>query len=144
MRDPALLFALLAGVAAATYTVFVKLASTSIHPVMGAIVVTLSALVVNVGMVLVLRARGQEILVTLEGAALLVVAGIAAAAIDVFSLLAYGRGLKVSSSLVITGAYTALVLLVGILALKEPLSWTKLLALLLIATGIVLLQRQGV
>ena len=75
--------------------------------------------------------------------ALLVVVGVAAASADLFTLSAYAGGLRVTSSLVIGGTATGLVLLVGFLLLREPFSWSKLLAIGLIATGIFLLQREG-
>ena len=48
-----------------------------------------------------------------------------------------------TSSLVIGGTSTALVLFVGFVALREPLTGVRALAILLIAVGIFLLQSQG-
>ena len=45
----AVLFAILAGVSAATWTVCLKLASTKITPALGALVITAGALVINGG-----------------------------------------------------------------------------------------------
>jgi hypothetical protein len=73
----------------------------------------------------------------------LVVAGIAAAGVDIFALLAYERGLRVTSSLIMGGTSTTLVLLVGFVALQEPLTGVRALAIVLIAVGIFLLQAQG-
>ena len=75
--------------------------------------------------------------------AILAAGGIAAAGVDLFGLLAYERGLRVTSSFIIGGTSAALVLLVGFVVLREPLTWTRLLAIVLIATGILLLQSQG-
>ena len=69
--------------------------------------------------------------------------GSLAGGVDIFGLLAYERGLWVTLSLIIGGTSTALVLLVGFLALHEPLTGVRVLAILLIATGIFLLQTQG-
>jgi drug/metabolite transporter (DMT)-like permease len=74
---------------------------------------------------------------------LLAMAGIAAAGVDIFSLLAYERGLRVTSSFIIGGTATVLVLLVGFLALREPVTWIRLLAIVLITTGVLLFQAQG-
>jgi uncharacterized membrane protein len=73
----------------------------------------------------------------------LVLAGVAAAGVDLFALLAYERGLRPTSSLIVGGTSAALVLLVGFLALQEPLTWVRLVAVVLIAAGVVLLQAQG-
>ncbi len=58
--------------------------------------------------------------------------------------MAYARGFRVSSSPVTTGTYLALVLLVGVLILREPLGGLRLLAIGLIAAGIGRLQATGV
>jgi drug/metabolite transporter (DMT)-like permease len=46
----------------------------------------------------------------------------------------------VTSSFMISGTSTGLVLLVGFLVPREPFTWTKLLAVGLIATGVFLLR----
>ncbi|MBI2468060.1 MAG: hypothetical protein HYV62_09625 [Candidatus Rokubacteria bacterium] len=144
MPDPAFGFAVLVGVSAATYSTFLKLGSGAITPALGALIVTGAAGVVNLVVLLGMRAQGQPILFTPRAAAFMVVCGIAAAGIDLFGLLAYGQGLKLSSSLLITGVSTSLVLLVGFLALGEPFTWTRLVAIALIAAGILLLHAQGI
>jgi drug/metabolite transporter (DMT)-like permease len=139
----ALTFALLAGVAMATYTVFSRLASPGIHPALGAAVITGVALLVNGVVVGSLWAAGRPIAASGRSVALLVVVGVAAACADLFVLSAYARGLPVTSSFVIGGTTTVLVLIVGFGLMREPFSWIKLMAIGLIASGIVLLQREG-
>jgi uncharacterized membrane protein len=139
----ALLFALLSGVSAATWTVCLKLGSTKINAALGAMVITAVAFVVNSATMLTMRAQGHEIALRRDAFWLLAIAGVAAAGVDVFALLAYERGLRMTSSLIISGASTALVLLVGFVALQEPLTGVRALAIALIAVGIFLLQSQG-
>jgi drug/metabolite transporter (DMT)-like permease len=139
----AVTFALLAGVSMAAYTVFSRLASPGIHPALGAAVITAVALVVNGVVTASLWATGTPIAVSARSVALLAVVGVAAACADLFVLSAYARGLRVTSSFIIGGTSTVLLLLVGFLLLREPFSWTKLMAIGLIASGIVLLQREG-
>jgi drug/metabolite transporter (DMT)-like permease len=143
MSESALVFALLTGASAAAYSVFQKLAAGSINPALGAMVVAATAFLVNLMVLLGMKAQGQAVLFTPAGLWLLVGAGMAAGGIDLFGLFAYARGLQVTSSLVITGAQTALVLLVGFLVLNEPFNWLRLLAIGLIAAGVLLLQRAG-
>ena len=138
-----ILFALLAGVAAATYTIFLRLASGGIHPALGATIVTGVAFLVSGSATLWLKLTGQPVPFSREHALLLVVVGIAAAGVDFFSILAYSSGLRVTSSFIIGGVSTTLLLLVGFLILREPVSATKLLAIGLIVGGIFLLQREG-
>ena len=59
---------------------------------------------------------------------------------NLFTLLAYASGLRVTSSFVIGGTSTLLVLLVGFLFLKESFTWAKLLAIGLIVGGTFLLR----
>ena len=120
-----------------------KLGSTKINAALGAMVIAAVALVVNSAAMFMLRAHGHEIVLKQEAFWLLAVAGIAAAGVDIFALLAYERGLRVTSSLIMGGTSTALVLLVGFLALQEPLTGVRALAIVLIAVGIFLLQAQG-
>ena len=143
MPTPAIVFALLSGVSAATWTVCLKLGSTQINAALGAMVITAVAFSVNSVAMVTMRAHGHEIVLKQETFWLLAGAGVAAAGVDIFALLAYERGLRVTSSLIIGGTSTALVLLVGFLALQEPLTWLRALAIVLIGAGIVLLQAQG-
>ena len=143
MPTSAVLFAVLSGVCAATWTICLKLGSTKINAVLGAMVITAVAFVVNSVAMFTMRVHGHEIIFTKEALGVLAIAGIAAAGVDVFALLAYERGLRVTSSLIIGGTSTALVLLVGFLVLHEPLTGVRALAIALIAAGIFLLQTQG-
>ena len=139
----AVLFAILAGVSAATWTICLKLASTKITPALGALVITACALVVNSVVILATRANGQEIVFTREALWLMALAGLAAAGVDIFGLLAYERGLKVTSSFFIGGTSTVLVLLAGFLVFQEPFTWMRLVAIAMIVGGSLLLQAQG-
>jgi drug/metabolite transporter (DMT)-like permease len=127
----------------ATYSIFLRLASSGIHPALGAAVITGVALLVNGAVTASMWAAGAPIAVSAKSLVLLVVVGVAAACADLFTLSAYASGLRVTSSFVIGGTSTALVLLVGFGFMKEPFSWIKLLAIGLIAAGIFLLQREG-
>jgi len=139
----AVLFAMLAGASAATWSLCLKLGSTKVTAALGALVVTGGALVVNALVLLTMRARGHDIVGHPQALWLMALAGLAAAGVDIFSLLAYERGLRISSSLIVGGTSTALVLIIGFVALQEPVTWARLLAIGLIAAGIVLLQAQG-
>ena len=139
----AVLFAVLAGVSAATWTVCLKLASTKITPALGALVITTGALAINSLVLLATRASGHEIVFTREALWLTALAGVAAAGVDIFALFAYDRGLKVTSSFFIGGTSTLLVVLSGFLLFQEPFTWMRLLAIGLIVGGSLLLQAQG-
>ena len=139
----AILFAVLAGVSAATWTVCLKMASTKISAALGALVITGVALGVNSLALLASRAHGHEIVFTRDALLLMALAGVAASGVDIFGLLAYDRGLKVTSSFYIGGTSTVLVLLAGFLLFQEPFTWVRLLAIALIVGGSLMLYTQG-
>lgn len=58
MPTSAVVFALLAGASAATWTVCLKLGSTKIKPALGAMVITAVAFLVNSVVMLTMRAQG--------------------------------------------------------------------------------------
>ena len=143
MFTSAMLFAILAGTSAAAWTICLKLGSARINPALGAMVISGAAFVVNAVATLALKTQGHELVVRRDAFRLLAIAGIAASGVDIFGLLAYERGLRVTASLVISATSIALTLLVGFLALQEPLGGVRLLALGLIAAGVLLLQSSG-
>ena len=138
-----LMFALLAGVSMAAYSIFLRLASPGIHPALGATIITGVAFVANLALTLTMRATGSPVTYTTQSVYLVIVVGLAAACADLFTLSAYASGLKVTSSFVIGGTSTVLVLLIGFMVLREPFTWMKLFAVGLIAAGTFLLQREG-
>lgn len=142
--DAALIFGILTGVSIAAYTIFQKLGSTNINPALGAMIVSTVAFLVNFFVLFGMRLKQQAILFTTKGLWLLILVGIAAAGIDLFGLIAYSKGLKITSSFIIGGVQTAIILLFGFLALKEPFSLGRLVAIGLIIAGILLLQRYGI
>jgi drug/metabolite transporter (DMT)-like permease len=133
-------YALLAGVSMAAYIVALRLASTGTHPVLGTAVITGVAFLINVVVALSIRATGAPIAFSMKSFYFLLVVGVATAGVNLFTLLAYASGLRVTSSFVIGGTSTILVLLIGFMFLKEPFTWTKLLAVGLIALGTFLLR----
>lgn len=136
------MLALFAGVSMAAYSIFLRLASPGIHPALGATIITGVAFLANLALTLTMRATGSPVTSTTQSVYLVIIVGLAAACADLFTLSAYASGLKVTSSFMIGGTSTGLVLLVGFMVLREPFTWTKLLAVGLIATGVFLLQRE--
>lgn len=136
------MLALFAGVSMAAYSIFLRLASPGIHPALGATIITGVAFLANLALTLTMKATGSPVTFTTQSVYLVIIVGLAAACADLFTLSAYASGLKVTSSFMISGTSTALVLLVGFMVLREPFTWTKLLAVGLIATGVFLLQRE--
>lgn len=66
MPTSAILFALLSGVSAATWTICLKLGSTKINAALGAMVITAVAFFVNAVAMFTMRAHGHEIVLKQE------------------------------------------------------------------------------
>ena len=141
MSNPAFAYAVLAGVSMATYIVAARLGSSGTHPALGTAIITGVAFLINVVLTLSIRATGVPIGFSMKSASSLVLVGVATASVNLFTLLAYAGGLRVTSSFVIGATSTLLVLLVGFFFLKEPFTWRKLFAIALIAAGTWVLQR---
>ncbi len=141
MSNLAFAYALGAGVSMATYIIGARLGSSGTHPALGTAIITGIAFLLNVLLTLSIRVTGATIAFSMESAYSLVVVGIATACVNLFTLLAYAHGLRVTSSFVIGGTSTVLVLLIGFVFLREPFTWRKLFAVALIAAGTFLLQR---
>lgn len=141
MNNAAYSYAIGAGVSMAVYIVSARLGSAGIHPALGTAIVTGIAFLVNVAITLAFKIAGAPIAFSMKSASYLLVVGVATACINLFTLLAYASGLRVTSSFVIGGTSTALVLIAGFVFLEEPLTWRKLFAVALIVAGTVLLQR---
>ena len=137
-------YAVGAGVSLATYVVGARLGASGTHPVLGTAIVTGIAFVVNVVLTLVLRQTGVALTFSTKSIASLAIVGLATASVNLCTLLAYASGLRVTSSFVIGGTSTILVLLAGFLFLDEPCTWRKLAAVALVMAGTFLLQRADV
>ena len=141
MSNLAFAYALGAGVSLATYVVAARLGSSGTHPALGTAIITGIAFFLNVVLTLSIRATGTPLAFSMKSVYSLIVVGTATACVNLFTLLAYVSGLRVTSSFVIGGTSTVLVLLAGFLFLREPFTWRKLFAVALIAAGSFLLQR---
>ncbi len=133
-------YALLAGVSMATYIIGARMASPGIHPALGTAIITGIAFLITAMVTLSIRATGAHVAFSMKGFSFMVLVGVATACVNLFTLLAYASGLRVTSSFVIGGTSTVLVLLIGFMFLKEPFTWTKLFAIGLIAAGSFLLR----
>ena len=117
-----------------------RIASPGIHPALGTAIITGIAFLITATVTLSIRATGVPVAFSTKGFSFMILVGVATACVNLFTLLAYANGLRVTSSFVIGGTSTALVLFIGFLFLKEPFTWTKLFAIGLIAAGTFLLR----
>lgn len=116
------------------WAVFHKLAAPHINQVVGAIMVSLTAVVFGSFFFLV-NYKSTQLFTDVKGIVFVVLAGIAAFFIDFFILQTFSRGmpLTVGGPIIIVGS-TVVVVIVGIM-LGESVSFLKIFSLCLILIG---------
>lgn len=139
---PGLIFAIIAAIAFGVWTVFHQQASNHINSLFGAIVVSLTAVVV--GLIFFLPGIKNAVLYTNQkGILFAILAGICALAIDFFVLKAYGQGLPISiGGPIIIGGSIALAVAIGFF-MGESIYPMKILGITLIILGGIILSKLG-
>jgi bacterial/archaeal transporter family protein len=135
----AVLFAVLAAVSFGFWTVFHKFASPHIDQVLGAIIVSGSAVVLGL-LVLLPKLKSNQLVSDPKGIYFLIAAGIAAFLIDYFALSAYSKGIAINvGGPIIIGGSIAVAAVIGFL-LGDPITAPKLIGLALLIAGAVILS----
>jgi uncharacterized membrane protein len=115
MSTLAFVYALLAGLSMAVLAIGLRLAAPGIHPALGIAIVTGIAFLVNVVVALAMRATtGAPLSFSLESLYVLTIVGVATAGVNLFTLFAYASGLRITSSFIIGGTSTVLMLVVDL------------------------------
>jgi uncharacterized membrane protein len=134
----AILYAIIAAVAGGFWSYFQRLASPNVNQLFGALVISITAVIVAATLLLV-QSRQIQLYSNPRGIWFLVLAGVAAFSVDYFTLQAYSRGLPVSigAPIGIAGGIATAVI-IGLL-IGENFSLMKFAGLLLIAGGGIIL-----
>ena len=131
---PPLIFAILGAITFGVWTIFHKLAAPHINQIFGAIIVSFTAVLVCLA-VLLPRLRAVELVTNRRGIIFTCLAGGAAFLIDFFALKAYAGGLPISvGGPVIIGGSIAVAIVIGFF-LGESLSLLKAIGLFSIFAG---------
>lgn len=129
-----IIFAFLAAASFGLWTVFHKLASPFVNQIFGAILVSLTAVIVGVFYFLV-KAKNVQLVSNPKGIFFVILAGVAAFFIDFLALQAYSRGLSLSiGGPVIIGGSMLITVLIGFF-LGEPITGLKILGTAMIVVG---------
>lgn len=129
-----IMFAIIAAAAFGVWTVFHQQAANKIDYLIGAIIVSFTAVVLGV-ILLLPRIKSMSFALNLKGVMFAVFAGICALVIDYFALKAYGSGLAISvAGPIIIGGGITVATIVG-LFLGESLTSMKLLGLIFVIIG---------
>ena len=125
---------MLAAFSLGLWTVFHKLASTKINPIIGAIIVSVAAVLDGVILALY-QIKLDQVQITYWGVFFVVLAGVFAFGADYFILKSYGSGLEVSIvGPIVIGGSIAVASIVGF-AMGDKITLLKILGILLIIGG---------
>ncbi|MBU4257088.1 EamA family transporter [Patescibacteria group bacterium] len=129
-----ILFAIIAAIAFGVWTVFHQQAANKIDYLVGAIIISFTAVVLGL-MFLLPKIKSTALFSNPKGILFAVLAGVCALAIDFFALKAYGSGLAVSvAGPIIIGGSIAVAAVIG-LFMGETLTLMKVLGLIFVIAG---------
>lgn len=132
--------AALAAVSFGLWTIFHKAASPHIDQVLGAIIVSATAVLLGTA-ILLPRLKAKELVSDPKGILFVALAGVCAFFIDFLALSAYSKGLSITvGGPIIIGGSIAIATIIGFF-LGETVEFLKLVALLLIIIGAAILAR---
>lgn len=128
-----ILFALFAAVIFGVYSVLQKQASKSVNPLLVAIIISFTAMLL--GILLILPSINTNLFTDYRGIIFAILAGCCALGLAFFAVSAYSSGLQISIvGPIIFGGGVAAAAILGIL-LGEPISTLKIVGILLAIAG---------
>lgn len=134
-----IIFATIAAVVFGLWSVFHQLASKKIDGLLGAIIISLVAVILGI-IILVFRAKNHTFIFDYKTIIFVVLAGVCALAIDFFALKAYSSGLEISVvAPVIIGGSIAVASFIGFF-LGEVITLYKIVGILFILIGSIILS----
>lgn len=134
-----IIFAIIAAVVFGLWTVFHDQATKYVDPLLGAVIVSLTAVIFGV-ILLLPKFKVLNFNIESKGLIFIILAGICALALDFFALKAYGSGLPVSvGGPIIIGGSIIIASLIGFF-LGESFTPLKVLGILFVVTGVYILS----
>lgn len=128
----------------ALYNIFIKLSSAHIHEVAGAAILQIVAFILGAAWLIYLKINHVHTEMTSRGIWLAVLAGIFVGLAEIFSFIVFSKGVPASAGVpVIIGGSVLIAAVIGFLWLKESLTLTNIMGLILIIGGIWLLSKGG-
>lgn len=124
------------------YNFFIKVASGSIHQIVGAVFLQLGAAIVGASVLLFLKLNHTPLLLSGRGVFYSIVAGVFVGLAEITSFMVFSKGVPASSGIpVIVGGSIIFGALLGMIFLKEVLTPLHYLAIVLVIVGVVLLAK---
>jgi transporter family protein len=134
--------ALLTALCLAGYNFFLKLAAEHLPPAVGAVVLQLVAAALGGAWLLRLKLQGQPLPITGKGLGLAALAGLGVGLAEILAFVVFRRGVPASvGTPVIVGGSVLFTAVLGLVVLREGLSWPQAGGLVLVVAGIALLAR---
>jgi len=135
MAYEGIVFAVITAISFGIWTIFHQQASSYINPIFGAIIVSLTAVVLG-SIILLPQLKGLALFTNQKGIIFVVLAGLCAFAIDYFALKTYSSGIPISvGGPIIIGGSVAIASIIGLLFLGEPISLLRILGIVLVVIG---------
>ena len=134
--------ALLTALCLALYNFFIKLASNHVSPAVGAVVLQLVAAALGGVWLLKLMLQGHPLALSGKGLGLAALAGLGVGLAEILTFVVFQRGLNSSvGTPVIVGGSVLFTAVLGLVVLRETLTFSQAGGLLFIVVGIALLAR---
>ena len=134
--------ALLTALCLALYNFFIKLASNHVPPAVGAVVLQLVAAALGGVWLLKLMLQGHPLALSGKGLGLAALAGLGVGLAEILTFVVFQRGVNSSvGTPVIVGGSVLLTAVLGLVVLRETLTFSQAGGLLFIVVGIALLAR---
>ena len=134
--------ALLTALCLALYNFFIKLASNHVSPAVGAVVLQLVAAALGGVWLLKMMLQRQPLALSGKGLGLAALAGLGVGMAEILTFVVFQRGVNSSvGTPVIVGGSVLLTAVLGLVVLRETLTFSQAGGLLFIVVGIALLAR---
>ena len=135
MSYEGIVFATITAVSFGVWTIFHQQASPHINPIFGAIIVSLTAVILG-SVILLPQLKGSTLFTNQKGIIFVILAGLSAFAIDFFALKTYASGVPISvGGPIIIGGSVAIASIIGLLVLGESISLMKVFGIGLVIAG---------
>lgn len=119
------------------YNFFIKISAGQIQQILGAVILQAVALLLGSIVLLFLKWRGIPLDTSVRGMLYAVLAGICVGMAEITSFYVFSKGVNASVGIPIIVGGTVLVgALLGIIFLKESVSWIQLTGIILILAGV--------
>jgi len=143
MTYEGIIFAVITAVAFGVWTVFHQQASAYINPIFGAIIISLTAVVVG-SIILIPQLKGLTLFTDQKAIIFVVLTGVSAFVIDYFALKTYASGIPITiGGPIIIGGSIAIASIIGFTVLSESVSLIKILGIVLVISGASILAYLG-